>query len=350
MVWRIGRELYGRRAALAGAILYAANPVVLVSAVRVDQEVIMTALGMAGLTLLVTRRSHAMAGLAGICLGAAFWIKYPMLVFLPVYLVAARRRAAAVVAGFGGAVAVLFLPYMGEARRLFSETVTWQTLQRNHTPFTTRVATTGVFWLAVNPFAVAALRTIRRPLWLALGFATGCVFLFTATAYSHYFVPVAPFAALLGGPIAARLARISLRTALAVCLAVATSWAISINVVSGSFVTIPRFSDIQPVVRDLQRSTPPGTPVLANRFELAYLAHRPWVAHYFWDDRGTLSATSLARHLPHDAVTALYPYNNAAAYPAGFENYLDEHYPRRRLDGIMLWQMGQGRLVSERLR
>ncbi|MBV9279699.1 MAG: hypothetical protein JOZ41_06430, partial [Chloroflexi bacterium] len=57
LVGCIGSRLYGRRAGWAAAILYAVNPVVLVAAVRVDQEVLVTALGTLGLTLVVTRPS-----------------------------------------------------------------------------------------------------------------------------------------------------------------------------------------------------------------------------------------------------------------------------------------------------
>jgi len=344
LVWRLGAHFYGRRPALAAGILYATNPVALVSAVRVDQEVLMTALAMAGLTLLLTKRSTPASGypaamLAGACLGAACWIKYPMLVFLPVYIVAAPRRALTCLAGWLAATALLFAPYLGEAHRLYDDTVAWQLLHRSQTLLNMRLTTTVIFWLVVNPFAVAAVVRGRQPLWLVLGFASGCLFVFGSSTYSHYFVPVAPFAALLGAVLAARLVRVSPRVAVLGALAVTIGWGIGVlTLVSNrGYIIATRFSDVRPVIQLIDRSTRPGAPILANRFEYAYLGGRPAVAHYFWNDHDVVNARYLERRLQPGSVVVLQPHSDPVSYPKGFTTYLDAHYVRLQLRRTAIW-------------
>ena len=344
LIWRLGVHFYGRRPALAAGILYAANPVALVSAVRVDQEVMMTALGMAGLTLLLTKRSTPASGypvamLAGACLGAACWIKYPMLVFLPVYIVAAPRRALACFAGWLAATAFLFAPYVTDVRRLYDDTVVWQLLHRSQTPLNMRVTTTVIFWLLVNPFAVAAILRGRQPLWLVLGFASGCLFLFGSSTYSHYFVPVAPFAALLGAELAARLVHVSPRVTVLGALAITIGWAIGVLTLISDrgYVIATRFSDVRPVIQLIDRSTRPGAPILANRFEYAYLGRRTSVAHYFWNDHDVVDARYLERRLKPGSVVVLQPRGDRVSYPKGFTTYLDAHFVRLQVRRTAIW-------------
>jgi hypothetical protein len=338
LVWRVGSHLYGRRAALAAGILYAVNPVVLISAVRVDQEPIITALGMVGLTLLLTKRTPATAVLAGACLGAACWIKYPMLVFLPVYLLAAPRRARMCLFGFVAAMVLLFLPYLGYFHQLVDDTIGWQLFHRQHTLLDVRLATTIFFWLVINPFAVGALLRRRQPWWLALGFATGAVFIFTSSTYSHYFVPIAPYAALLGAPLAARLTGVSLRSVVLGCVGITVAWALIIGVLpTKQYLVTSLFSDIHPIIQLIDRSTAPGTPILTNRSQFAYLAHRPWIAHYFWDDHDVVSAQYLERRLPGRSIVVLDPSSDSLSYPTGFTVYLDAHDKRLQINGTTVW-------------
>jgi len=347
LVWRVGVHLYGRRLALVAGVLYAVNPVVLVSAVRVDQEALITALGMTGLTLLLTKRSHTAAAAAGACLGAACWIKYPALAFFPVYVVAAPRRLPAWLLGFLSATALLFFPYLGDVHRLYDDTIAWQLFHRRSTPLSMRLKTTAIFWVIANPLAVVALLRVRKPLWLVLGFATGCVFILTRSAYSPYFVPIAPFAALLGAPLAARLIRMPRRVTVLGSLAIAIAWAVGIRVLGSErgYVIASRFSDIRPVIQLIDRSTSPGTPVLANHLEYAYLAGRPWIAHYFWDDHDMLSAQYLQRRLRRRSMVVLYPFSDRPSYPKGFIPYLDAHYAHLELHDAAVWLMAD-RLVA----
>ena len=74
-------------------VLYAVNPLALVSSSRVGQDPLITLLGVAGLALLLTRSSWGAAALAGACLGLALWIKYPAVYFVPIFVLAAPRRA-----------------------------------------------------------------------------------------------------------------------------------------------------------------------------------------------------------------------------------------------------------------
>jgi Dolichyl-phosphate-mannose-protein mannosyltransferase len=339
LVWRVGSELFGRRAGMAAAILYAISPVVLVSAVRVDQEAPMTALGMLGIWLLVTRRSRKAAVLAGACLAAALWVKYPMLFFLPAYLLLARRRALYCLAGFIAVAALLFLPYLGEARQLYNDTVVWQMVSRYHAAFDTRLEVTLIFWLALNPFAVAAIfRSPRPPIWLVAAFATGCIFLVTSSTYSHYFVPIQPFAALLAAPLVSRLVRVSSRAVASICVALMAVWAMAI-VAPGfrTYFIASQFSDVKPMLQFVGRITAPGTPLLVNRFEYALLAQRPWQAHYFWDVSSVVTAKELERRIAKGSAVILSSYTHWSPYPHGFVAYLNAHYPRFMVDEKAVW-------------
>jgi len=128
LVWRIGTLLYGRRGALAAGLLYAASPIALLAAVRVGQDSLITALGLAGLLLLLSVRSSAGAALAGVCLGLAIWFKYPALLFLPVYLLAAPRRALVVIAAAVMTDIVVFAPFAHQLYPLAVQSVGWQLL------------------------------------------------------------------------------------------------------------------------------------------------------------------------------------------------------------------------------
>ncbi|GAC1400674.1 MAG: hypothetical protein NVSMB52_14320 [Chloroflexota bacterium] len=338
LVWRVGNHLHGRRTGLAAAVLYAVNPVVLISAVRIDQEVLITALGMAGITFLVTAHSQRTAIGAGVCLAAACWIKYPMLVFLPVYMLVSPRRALSCLHGFFAATLLLFFPYAGDVRQMYDDTVTWQLFLRDRTREDVRLLTTAIFWLIINPLAVGALLKAQRPLYLVVGFMTGCVFLFTSSVYSPYFVPVAPFAALLGAPLAVDFIRVPRWAVLTACLTFVAAWAAAVGTLASEqgFIIASRFTAIRPIVLFIDRSTPSGTPILANRFEFAYLAGRPWVAHYFWDYHTLVNSQSLARRLTKNSLIVLYPVTSKTAYPTGFVSYLDAHYARVSHLGIWL--------------
>lgn len=319
LVWYIARTLYERRAALIAGILYVASPVVLISAVRVDQEVLITALGTAALALLISRRSLLAAGLAGACLGAAIWIKYPMIAFTPVLLLAAGRRWWSFLLGVLAAATLLFAPYLGDFHRLYSDSIAWQLIHRQRNAVSLRLHTTLLYWLVANPFSVASLllRWNTTPLWLAAGFATGGVFLFAAAVYSHYFVPLAPYAALLGAPAASRLVPNSTRVVPVVLVAVTVGWAAFLThsaPSSGPIIAMP-FSRLQPVITQIKRTIPARAPILASRFEYAYLSGHPWVAHYFWDQHDQVSAQWLARQLTPSAVVLIQP---GAAYPPAF--------------------------------
>jgi hypothetical protein len=241
----------------------------------------------------------------------------------------------------------LFSPFLAEARQLYSDSVTWQLFQRYRTPLPTRLETTAIFWLAISPFAVVAVLMRRAPLWLSLGFATGCVFIYTSSAYPPYFVPVAPYAALLGAPVAARVARLPRRVLAGASLTLVSLWStIVLMPASRQFIPASTFSEIRPIVQIIDRATPPGTPILANRFEYAYLAHRPSVAHYFWDHHNIVTARDLEPRLRPREIVVLYPHGGLSAFPSGFTAYLNRHYSQIQLDGAAVWFGDQ---VADRL-
>lgn len=329
LVWYLGRRLYGSRGGLAAGLLYALNPLALIAAVRVGQDSIITAMGMAGLVLLLSDRSWKNAVLAGVCLAVALWVKYPAVYFLPVYILVAPRRTVGMALGLVVAGAALFLPYHAELQALWNQTVQFQRA-RWSMDFGTRIETTALFWLAVNPLALVALRH-RPPLWAAAGFVLGGLFVFTSQVYYHYFAPVVPFAALLGAPAALYFTRLAKPVLVALIGGVALGWGLIIDLGGQSplFVTAARLSDIQPTIRLLDCATQADAPILADRYEYPYLANRHAVAHYFWNVGVLVDAKYLEQRLPH-AQAVVLSYGASSGYPAGLVAYLNTHY--RRLD------------------
>jgi hypothetical protein len=121
------------------------------------------------------------------------------------------------------------------------------------------------------------------------------------------------------------------------CLVGTIAWAIGISLAAQPYVPISRFSDIHPVIQLIDRSTPPGAPLLANRFEFAYLAQRPWAAHYFWDDYDLLTARYLERRLSSKSAVVLYPHGSWYFFPSGFQTYLDAHFARVQVGTTSVW-------------
>jgi len=329
LVWYLGRRLYGARGGLAAGLLYALNPLALIAAVRVGQDSIITALGMSGLVLLLSNRSWKSAILAGACLALALWIKYPAVYFLPVYILVAPRRIAGMVLGLSLASAALFLPFHAELHALWNQTIQFQRT-RWSMDFSTRIETTALFWLAVNPLALVALRH-RRPLWVAIGFLSGCLFVVTSQVYYHYFVPVVPFAVLLGAPVALYFTRLPKPVLVILIGSVALVWGLIIDLGGQSpfFVTAARLSDIEPTIHLLDCSTREDAGILDDRYEYPYLANRRAVAHYFWNVGVLVDAKYLEKRLPR-AEAVVLSYGASSGYPAGLVSYLNTHY--RRLD------------------
>ncbi|HLJ67656.1 MAG TPA: glycosyltransferase family 39 protein [Chloroflexota bacterium] len=339
MVWRIGRILYSDRVAFAAGMLYGASPIPLLAAVHIGQDSLITALGVAGLLCLLLRRSLPGAILAGALLGLAIWIKYPALVFLPVYVMAAPRRSPAVLLGAAATLVGLLVPLAHEFRNLYAESVTWQMVQRVHAAPPLRLAAVISFWLVLNPLAAyAILRRRRAPLWLLVGFAMGGVFIFAAEAYYHYFAPIAPFAALLAAPLLVTAFRRRPRTTLLVGAAVLGLWAAAANIgpAQAGLGLLP-LSGVQPAIRVLDNQTARGQRVLADEFEYAYLAHRPPASDYFWNLSTVTSARSLEHVLP-GAAAVVTTTGNALPYPPGFMDYLKRHrYSEVRAGEATIW-------------
>lgn len=339
LVWRIGALLYERRGGLAAGLLYAFSPIALISAARIGQDPLITLLGTAGLAalLLLPGRTGAMA--AGVCLGLAIWIKYPAVYFLPVYVAAAPRRTpyflpAAAVAGLA-AVA----PFLGHAHDYLFQTVTFQRT-RWVMKDSLRAETTLLYWLAANLVAVVALFRVRAPAWLFLGFILGGLFALPSQVYYHYFVPVVPFAALLG----AQLLRDHLKALTACGLLLCAGWAVLIDLGGPAplYVTAAHLSDIQPTIRLLDRRTPVNRPILADRLEYAYLSGRPALADYFWNIGVLVRAPYLERRV-HRASAVVLSFGASSGYPRGFLNYLDARYPRVYTPANDVWLVHPGR-------
>lgn len=338
LTWRIALVLYERRTALIAGLLYGASPLALVSGVRVGQDPLITLLGLAGLALLLTGQSHRRAALAGVCLALAIWIKYPALLFLPIYLLASPRRTPAIILSTGLASVFLFAPFASTGHALFQQTVQWQRT-RPPVPLDLRAEHLATYWLLVNALAIPGLLVVRRPLWLMAGFAMGGAFILSPQVYYHYLVPVVPFAALLAAPLIARVPRLMRRALLPAALALIVAWALAVDFGSANvrlFATSSHFSEIRPVVQFLDRSTPPGVPVLSDRFEYVYLAHRLDSADYFWNAHNVVSAGYLERQLR--TVRVVVVTDGITTYPDGFVDYLADHlYAKLDVGATDVW-------------
>ncbi|HZU13137.1 MAG TPA: glycosyltransferase family 39 protein [Chloroflexota bacterium] len=333
LVWAAARVVWDARAGLAAGLLYAVHPLALVASVRISQDPILTFLGMAGLVVLLTHRGRAAAVAAGALLGAALWIKYPAAYFLPVYVLAAPRRVLFVGAGCVLSAALLFLPDREHLAALYQQTVTFQTT-RWSMPLAQRVETTALFWFVANVLALPGLSR-RPPAWLVAGFGLGVLFVFTSQVYYHYFVPTIPFGAILAGPVLARRAGLIVPAGAVLAL----GWALLIDRGGPSplYVTAAHLSSVMPAVEVLDRETKPSAPILADQYEYAYLAHRPALAHYFWNVGVIVSKTYLERRLGGAGAIVL-SHGASSGYPRGFVAYVrSRHYRTFDLNGTIVW-------------
>jgi hypothetical protein len=337
LVWVIGCTLFERRIALTAGLLYALSPLALISSARIGQDPLITLLGVAGLALLLRSRSPWMAFGAGVLLGVAVWIKYPAAYFLPVYVLAAPRRSPIVAAVAAMTFALLLLPFHAQWSLLYDQTVTFQ--RTRWTMDTgTRVGTVALYWLGLNVPAVIGLWRTRRPIWLVAGFALGVLFVFPSQVYYHYFVPIVPFAALLGALPVSALLRWNRTQIVMAALAILALWAAIIDLGGSNplFVTAARFSSIQPTITLLRTETGRNQPVLADRFEYAYLARRPALGHYFWNVGVLVNARYLEARADRSGAVVL-SHGASSGYPAGFLAWLDGRYARLETPATTVW-------------
>lgn len=330
LTWHIGRQLYGRRAGLTAGLLYGASPLALITAVRLTQDSIVTTCGVAGLALLLTRRSQRAALLAGACLALAVWIKYPALLFLPIYLLAAPRRAPAILLSTLAVGALLFAPFVPTLHALIQQTIVWQR-DRSPMALNLRLQNLAVYWLLLSAPAIPGLFVVRHPRWLVAGFFLGGAFVLAPQVYYHYLVPVIPFAALLAAPLIVRFVPMVRVALLPAALALTVAWGLAVELGDSTLrlaATASHFSEIRPVIQFLDRTTPPGAYVLTDRMEYAYLAQRPNSADYFWNMHNVVSAAYLMRRL--DAVRVVVVTDGPTTYPDGFVDYLADHAYRKR--------------------
>lgn len=336
MVLVVGCRVFDRRTGLAAGLVYVASPLALVSSVRVGQDPLITALGMLGLTALLIGPERRWAVAAGVCLGIATWIKYPALFFAPVYLLLAPRRFLWVSTGTVCSCAALLAPFSGQSHELYAQTVSFQHTRWSMS-LTQRIETVAIFWLALNAPAIPSL--VRRvPMWLVAGFGLGGLFVFVPQVYYHYFVPVVPFAALLAG---VTLARFRNRRPVLVALAIIVPSLLAALVIdqggySPLYVTAARLSDVEPTVRLVDATSTPHESVLADRFEYAYLSHRPALAHYFWNVGVLVNARYLERRVSGARVVVMSS-GASSGYPTGFTAYLDQRFERVNKPTTTVW-------------
>lgn len=329
-----GRSFLQRRAAVAAGLAYAASPLTLIAGVRVGPDPLVALLGIAGLCVLLRFRSTQAALVAGALLGLAIGTKYTAFLLLPVYLLAAPRRFLAVVSTSAVALLLLLAPYLPAHHALLQQTLVYQS-GRGLMPLDKRLGTAGLYWLAAAPLAVFGLR--RSPRWVVVGFLAGGALLLAPQVYYHYFVPFAPFAALLSAPLLAELRWPVHRTVVA-AVAGALIWltVIATGETQPLFVTTGHLADVAPVVRLLRQRTPPGGLILADRYEYPFLAGRRPLSPYFWSVRPLVRGSTLERQLPCAAAVVMGG-GASSGYPQGLTQYLNLHYRAQRLDQTTVW-------------
>lgn len=337
LVWTLARTMFDRRAALFAGLSYAVCPLTLIAAVRVGQDPLVGFFGTLGLVFLVRRPSSWRAVTAGVCLAIGVWIKFPAALFVPVYLLAAPRRFHYVVLGGGLAIALLLAPFLPVWHSLYDQTVGFQRT-RWSMALDTRLETAGLFWVVVNPFALAGLWRARRVPWLLAGYLAPVVFLFSSQVYYHYFVPFVPFAAILSGPVLVTALRASAARLLAVGTAVAVLAAVLIDEGGPAplFVTAAHLSAIHKTIVAIDRETGATDRILADRYEYPYLANRTPLAHYFWNIGIIVNASFLERRVPRSRLVVLSE-GASSGYPPGFVQYLDGRYPRTKTGTTTIW-------------
>lgn len=337
LVFRLGLRIRGWREGLVAGLVYAVNPLALISAVRINQDSLITFLGLLGLVMLVERRSIGRELLAGVCLGLAIWMKYPAALFGPVYLLAAPRRVMVWGSAMLVTLGVVFAPFLAQAHTLYQDTVAFQRT-RWLMPAEQRFATIAIYWLGINLPALRGLFTRRQPLWLPVGFLLGGVFALSSQVYYHYFVPIVPFGALLAAPVLCRIATRYRPLAVSVALAVVFAWAALIDFggTSPLYVTAAHLSSLRPTVRWLDQHTGPGSTILADRGEYAFLAHRKTLEHYFWNVGVLVSARSLEADLSGSSAVVL-SHGASSGYPGGFVGYLNRHYGGASIGSTRVW-------------
>jgi hypothetical protein len=239
-------------------------------------------------------------------------------------------------AGLAAGLLVLLLPFHAELQALYHQTVDFQRT-RWKMPFNVRMETAALWWLLISPFAVLSLRS-SRPLWLKVGFLTGAVFLLASQVYYHYYVPVLPFASILGAPLVQRIIQIPGRVAVGAALLVCLAWAVTVDMGGPSplYVTAAHLSDVRPTVRILDARTTQGEAVLADRFEYQYLAHRPALDDYFWNIGVLVNARYLEVRVPR-AGAVVMSYGASSGFPTGFSQWMDRHYHRIDTGSTTVW-------------
>lgn len=340
LVWHIGRQLYAEWTARIAGFLYGVSPLALISATRVGPDPIITALGMFGLALLLRRESRSGPILAGACLALAVWTKYPSLLFLPVYVLAAPRYARRMVTAFGLTALALFTPFLPEARGLFADTVAWQLAHREGADLLHRVGGVSTYWLGLNCLGAIGLLRGRHPRWLQVGFLAGGLFLLTSQAYYHYFVPTVPFAALLAAPVIQPFV-VRWRHAFAsAAIGMTLLWSIDVGFgppAARLCISASRLSSVQTTVTAIEHATPDDSTILTDEFEYSLLADRRDAREYFWNMEGSVSASGLETQLSN-VKAVVETAGTSGTYPKGFIDYVEDLKARRiRAGGAVVW-------------
>ncbi len=339
-VWWIGRQLFNERTALIAGLAYAISPLSVISAIRVGPDPVITALGVFGLIQMLRRESRSGPIIAGLCLAVGVWIKYPALLFLPIYIAAAPRAARRMLLTFGAGTVALFAPFLVDAHAFVTDTIGWQVHGRDSADVLHRMASVGIYWLGLNFLALFRFLRGRCPLWLGLGFCCGAVFMFTAQAYYHYFVPVIPFAALLAAPTLRPIFDRWTRLILVASALGSVLWYMEIGYgppLGRLYVSAAQFTTAEKTAAIIDSATSTQARILTDQFEYAMFASRSVSPYYFWNMNRSVSAASLEQRLPGIAAV-VQTVGLPNGYPPGFIDYLEDRgVPHIRTPGAIVW-------------
>lgn len=332
LAYLIANRLYRRETvALAAGLLCASSPIMLITGTRIFQDDYVGFFGLLAVYLLLINPTRRFAVFAGICLGVAFFFKFPAVLIGPACLMlAGKRRAGYLVGAAVVAVLVLIIPLAPEIPKFIADTIGFQT-GRSSQPLQIKFLGVVLGLIVLQPLGFFGLFTKPRHPWLVVAYLSAFLYLLTPQVYYHYLEAFVPFASILGAAYLGSLPRLNPRALVpavaAGALALTALWTglVYWGAQDGGQVplhmTVALLSSEKQMISYVEKIVPPGGAVLDDRPEVAYVARRQNLDEYFWNISDIENYTDLIagtlkiRYIVHS-------YGSSSGFPAGFLEFL----------------------------
>ena len=260
---------------------------------------------------------------AGVCFGIGVWFKYPAALAVPAALLLARRRSLAFLAAMAVTALILFAPFVSTLHHLYDDTVVYQQSRFTY-PLGIRLGSILLFAVLLQPLAVfgAAIRPVRW--WLLAGYAAAILYLGSSQVYYHYMLPIVPYAAILGAIFIASLSKENIARLLppvaAGSIGVTLLWAAMMQFTPGNYpfhITSAQTASVAPVSAYIDRHVPPGSQIFDDQPDLPVLAYRANCDNYFWSDSTVATHSQIQFCLLH-ARYVIHFFAHGSGFPPGF--------------------------------